>query len=63
MKESPLSAFQLFIHRTKLRLMQKYTIHHAQLDDKNFNYPIEESEKFIGLQIARGVLERKNSPV
>ena len=46
-----------------LRLIEKYTIHHAHLDDKNFNCPLDDLEKFIGLQIARGVLERKNNPV
>ena len=59
MKGSPLSAFQLFIDEIMLRLIQKYTIHYAHLDDKNFNCPSEELEKFIGLLIARGVLERK----
>ena len=63
MKESPLSAFQLYIDETMLRLMQKYAIHPAHLDDKNFNCPLEELEKFVGLQITRGVLERKNTPV
>ena len=63
MKESPLSAFQLYIDETMLRSIQRYTIHHAHLDCKNFNCPLEELEKFIGLQIARGVLERKNTPV
>ena len=61
MKESPLSAFQLFIHETILRLIQKFTIHYAHFDDKNFNCLLEELEKFIGLQIARGVLEKKYS--
>ena len=42
-----------------VRSIQKYTIHHAHLDDKNFNCPLEELEKFSGFQIARGVLERK----
>ena len=59
MKESPLIAFQLFIDETMLRLIQKYKIHHARFDDKNFNCPLEELEKFIILPIARGVLERK----
>ena len=63
MKESPLSAFQLFIDAAMLRLIPKYTIHHAHLDDKNFNYLLEELEKFIGLQITCSVLERKNTPV
>ena len=59
MKESPLSAFQLYIDETMLRSIQKYTIHHASLHDKNFNCPLEKLKKFIGLKIARGVLERK----
>ena len=63
MKESPLSTFQLYIDETMLKSIQNYTIHHAHLDDKNFNCPLEELEKFIGLQIARDVLERKNTPV
>ena len=58
-----LSAFQLYIDETMLKSIQRCTIHHAHLDDKNFNCPLEELEKFIGLQIARGVLERKNTPV
>ena len=45
-----------------LKLIQRYTIYHSHLDDKNFNCPLEELEKFIGLQIARGVLKRKNTP-
>ena len=63
MKESPLILFQLFIDETMLRLIQKYTIHHAHLDDVNFNCPLKELEKFIGLPIARGILERKNTPI
>ena len=63
MKESPLNAFQLFLDETMLKLIQKYTIHHPHLDDKNFNCPLKELEKFIGLQIGRGVSERKNTPV
>ena len=63
MKESPLSAFQFYIDETMLRSIQKYTIYHAHLDDKNFNCPLEEVEKFISLQIDRDVLERKNTPV
>ena len=59
MKESSLSAFQLYINETTLRSIQKYTTHHAHLDDKNFNCPLEELENFIDLQIAHGVLERK----
>ena len=58
MKESALSALQLYTDKTMLRSIQKHTIHHAHLD-KNFNCPLEELEKFIGLQIARGILERK----
>ena len=63
MKESPLSAFQLYIDETMLRSIQKYTIHHSHLDDKNFNCSLEELEKFIGLQNAHDVLVRKNTPV
>ena len=36
MKESPLSAFQLFIDETMLKLIQKYAIYHAHLDDISF---------------------------
>ena len=31
-----------------LRSMQKYTIHHAHLDDKNFNYPLEQRGPIAG---------------
>ena len=39
--------------------IQKYTIKHGQADDKNFSVELCELEKFIGLQIARGVLMGK----
>ena len=42
-----------------LRLIQKYTIKHGQADDKNFSVELCELEKFIGLQITRGVLMGK----
>ena len=46
-----------------LRSIQKYTIKHGQADDKNFSVELCELEKFIGLQIARGVLMGKNTPI
>ena len=46
-----------------LRSIHKYTIKHGQADDKNFSMELCELEKFIGLQIARGVLTEKNSPI
>ena len=46
-----------------LRSIQKYTIKHGQADDKKFFVKLCELEKFIGLQIARGVLIGKNTPI
>ena len=60
---SPLSAFRLFIDETMLRSIQKFTIKHGKTDNDNFSMDIEELEKFIGLQIARGVLVDKNTPI
>ena len=38
-------------------------IKHGQADDKNFSVELCKLEKFIGLQIARGVLMGKNTPI
>ena len=61
--KSPLSAFRLFIDEPMLRSIQKYTIKHGQADDKTFSVELCELEKFIGLQIAHGVLMGKNTPI
>ena len=61
--KSPLGAFRLFINKPMLRSIQNYTIKHGQADDKHFSVELCELEKIIGLQIARGVLTRKNTPI
>ena len=53
----------LFVDEPMLRSIQKYTIKHEQAVDKNFSVELCELEKFIGLQIARGVLSRKNTSI
>ena len=55
--------FVLFIDEPMLRSIQKYTIKHGQADDKNFSVELCELEKSIGLQIARGILTGKNTPI
>ena len=61
--KKPLSAFRLFIDEPMLLSIQKYTMNHGQADDKNFSVELCELEKFIGHQIARGVLTGKNAPI
>ena len=39
-----------------LRAIQKFTINHGKTEDKSFSIKLHELEKFIDLQIARGVL-------
>ena len=46
-----------------LRCIQKHTINHGKKDNNNFNLHVDELESFIGLQIGRGVLVGKNTPV
>ena len=46
-----------------LRSIQKYAIKHGQADDKNFSVKLCELEKAIVLQIARGILTGKNTPI
>ena len=60
---SPYSAFHLFLDVHMLRCIQKHTINHGKKDNDNFDLHVDELESFIGLQIARGVLVGKNTPV
>ena len=60
---SPYSAFHLFIDEHMLRCIQKHTINHRKKDNEDFDLHVDELESFIGLQIARGVLVGKNTPV
>ena len=57
------SAFHLFIDKHMLRCIQKHTINHGKKDNDDFDLHLDELESFIGLQIARGVLVGKNTPV
>ena len=59
----PLSAFCLFIVESMLCSIQKYNIKHRKTNDKIFSVELCKLEKFIGLQIASGVLTRKNTPI
>ena len=61
-KDSPISAFCLFVDKPVLRSIQKYTSH-GTLDDKSFSIYFAELKSFISLQIARGVLVVKNTPL
>ena len=60
---SPYSAFHLFLDKHMLRCIQKHTISHGKKDNDDFDLHVDELESFIGLQIARGVLVEKNTPV
>ena len=62
-KDSLICAFRLFVDEPMLRSIQKYTRSHRTLDDKNFSIHYDELESFISLQIARGVLVSKNTPL
>ena len=62
-RESPLSAFRLFIDEPMLRSIQKYTVLHGKSKNNAFCVSIEDLEKFIGLTIARGVTVSKNTPI
>ena len=57
------SAFNLFIDEHILWCIQKHTINHRKKDNDDFDLHADELESFIGLQIARGVLVGKNTPV
>ena len=46
-----------------LRSILKFTVNYGKADNPNFLVEIRELEKFIGLQIARGVLVEKNTPI
>ena len=61
--DSQLSAFRLFVDEPMLRSIWKFTIKHGQADDASFLVDLRELEKFIGLQVARGVLVGKNTPI
>lgn len=61
--ESALSAFRLFIDEPMLRSIQKYTLLHSQATGDECLCSLEDLEKFIGLQLARGVFVAKNTPL
>ena len=46
-----------------LRSIRKYTITHGKAENESFTLELRELEKFIGIQIARGVLAGKNTPI
>ena len=46
-----------------LKCFQKHTINHGKIDDSDFNLHLNELESFIGLQLARGVLVGRNTPI
>ena len=60
---SPYNAFHLFIDEHMLRCIQKHTINHGKKDNDIFDLHVDELNSSIGLQIARGVLVGKNTPV
>ena len=60
---SPLSAFRLFIDEPMLRSIQKFTVNHGKAENESFTVELCKLEKFIGIQIARGVLAGKNTPI
>ena len=60
---NPYSAFHIFIDEHMLRCIQKHTINHGKKDNDDFDLHVDELESFIGLQITRGVLVGKNTPV
>ena len=57
------NAFLLFIDEHILKCIQKHTINHGKIDESNFDLHFDELESFIGLQLARGVLVRRNTPI
>ena len=63
MHGSSYSAFHLFIDEHILKCVQKHPINHEKIDDSNFNLHLDELESFIGLQLARGVLVGRNTPI
>ena len=46
-----------------LRSIQKFTINHGKAENESFTVELRKLEKFIGIQIARGVLAGKNTPI
>ena len=60
---SPYSAFHLFIDEHILKCVQKHTINQGRIYDSDFNLHLDELESFIGLQLARGVLVGRNTPI
>ena len=51
---NPISSFCFFIDEPMLRSIQKYTTMHVRSSDINYDLDLNELEKFIGLQLARG---------
>ena len=62
-KDSPISAFHLFFDEPMLISIQKYTTSHGTFDNKSFSIHLDELESFIDLQLIRGVLVDKNTPL
>ena len=60
---SPYSAFDLFIDEHMHKCIQKHIINHRKKDNDDFDLHVDELESFICLQIVRGVLVGKNTPV
>lgn len=62
---SPLSAFRLFLNEPMIRCIQRHTNCHAQTSQPPSAHRVNQSqiEKFIGLQIARGVLCSSNTSI
>ena len=58
--DSPLNAFRLFVDEPMFCSILKFTIKHGQADDASFSVELRELEKFIGLQVACGILVRKH---
>jgi len=61
---SPLSAFRLFVDEPMLRSIQRHTNSHIEATESSaIPVTLDHLEKFIGLQIARGVLCASNTSV
>ena len=61
--ESALRSFRLFVDEPMLRAIQTFTINYGKTEDESFSIELHELEKFIGVQIVRGVLVSKNTPI
>ena len=57
--DDPLSAFRLLLDNSILKI-QNFTTIHGKRTDQNFSVSMEDIEKFIGIQYARGVLVAKS---